>query len=200
MSHLVTSVNNIKSSSNSNIDLALSSLITASASDVLGIDASGDAKTLTPKSEVGEMGLSCIAQQGGWSGSATINDGFQLRMRGNSSLIEENTSLVTKHTQGGAAFLIGFTVQAGNYLFTLNNCVDTNGGGNCNAQVYDATNSAFVGPKVHFETGNFSTTLFYYASVASATRFELRALDVAGSCVFFNDVSMFSCTFNIFKV
>lgn len=201
MSHLLNSVNNVKSSADGNINLGLSSLITSpSDNDVLGIDGSGNSKKLTVGSQVGTMGLSYITISGGWGGSATITNGFQLRMRGASCTIKIDSSLVTAHTIGGPGFIIGWTVVPGNYLFILNNAIDTSPGGSCDAQIYNVTTASHVGPKVHYETGNFSTTLAYYASVTSNTRFEYRALNVSGTCTFFNDVSMFSCTFNIFKI
>ena len=201
MSHLLNSVNNVKSSADGNINLGLSSLISSpSDNDVLGIDASGNSKKLTAGSQVGTMALSYTTISGGWSGSATITNGFQLRMRSSSCQIYENTSLVTRHVAGGPGWLLGWTVAPGNYVFILNNAIDTRAGGSCDAQIYNVATASHVGPKVHYETGNFSTTLVYYASVTSSTRFEYRALNVSGTCTFFNDVSMFSCTFNIFKV
>jgi len=200
MSHLLNSVNNVKSSSDGNIDLGLSSLVTASSSnDLLGIDASGNAKKLSAGSKVGDMAMSYVVQSGGWSGNITITDGYQLRIRGNSCTIHSNGSLVTQHTVGSANFIIGWTVVPGNYLFILNNAIDTSAGGSCDSQIYNVATSSHVGPKVHYKTGNFSTTLVYYASVATSTRFEYRGLNVSGTCTFFDATSMFSCTIQIFK-
>ncbi len=75
----------------------------------------------------------------------------------------------------------------------------TAGGGDCNAQFYNATTANYVGPKIHFETGSFSNRLIYYTSIASNTKFEIRARDV-NSVGFFDSTSMFSCTLHIFKV
>lgn len=201
MSHLLNSVNNIKSGSAGNIDLTMASIVSSpSSTDVLGIDGSGNGVALSTGAQVGDLGLSYITASAGWSGTATVVDGFQLRMRGNSCAIEQDSSLVTTHSIGSANFIVGWTVVAGQYLFILNNAIDTSAGGDCNAQVYNVATSSHVGPKVHFETGNFSTTLTYYADVSSSTRFELRALDVNGTCTFFNNTSHFSCTISIFKV
>ena len=201
MSHLLNSVNNVKSSSDGNIDLGLSSLVTASSSnDLLGIDASGNAKKLSAGSKVGDMAMSYVVQSGGWSGNITITDGYQLRIRGNSCTIHNDASLVTQHTVGSANYIIGWTVVPGNYLFILNNAIDTSAGGSCDSQIYNVATSSHVGPKIHYETGNFSTTLVYYASVSTSTRFEYRVLNVSGTCTFFNATSMFSCTIQIFKI
>lgn len=201
MSYALNSVNNVAAGSNANVDLGLSTLIAAPNDfEVLGIDASGNAKALTGATQVGTMGLSYVTQSGGWGGTITITDGYQFRLRSASCQIEQDNSLVTRHTVGSAGFIIGWTVVTGNYLFILNHAVDTSAGGDCNAQLYNVATSAHVGPKIHFKTGNFSSTLTYYASVSSNTRFELRALDVNGTCTFLNSTSMFSCTINIFKV
>jgi len=203
MSHLLNSVNNVKSSTDGNINLGLSSLISSpSNTDVVGIDGTGNSKKLALGSEIGTMGLSYVTQSGGWGGGGSVNmtDGFQLRMRGSSCTIERDASLVTLHVAGGPDWLLGWTVAAGNYLFILNNAIDTSPGGTCDAQVYNVATSSHVGPKVHYETGNFSTTLVYYASVSTSTRFEYRVLNVSGTSRFFNPDSMFSCTFNIFKI
>jgi len=201
MSHLLNSVNNVKSSNDGNIDLGLSSLISSPSNrSVLGIDASGNSKKLRVGKETGTLALSYTTQSGGWTGSATITNGFQLRMRSSSCQVYEDTSLITRHVAGGPSWILGWTVVPGNYLFILNNAIDTSAGGSCDAQIYNVATASHVGPKVHYETGNFSTTLVYYASVTTSTRFEYRALNVSGTCTFFNAVSMFSCTFNIFKV
>jgi hypothetical protein len=203
MSHLLNSVNNVKSSTNGDINLGLSSLISSpSDTDVVGIDGSGNSKKLAVGTEIGTQGLSYVTQSGGWSGAGSVNmsNGFQLRMRGSSCTIITNTSLVTPHTAGGAGWIIGWTVVPGNYIFILNNAIDTSFAGSCDAQVYNVATSSHVGPKIHYEEGNFSTTLVYYASVSSNTRFEYRVLNVIGTSRFFGPDSMFSCTFNIFKV
>lgn len=201
MSYALNSVNNVAAGSNANVDLGLSTLIAAPNDfEVLGIDASGNAKALTGAIQVGTMGLSYVTQSAGWSGSTTITDGYQFRLRSASCQVEQDNSLVTRHLVGSAGFIIGWTVVTGNYLFILNHAVDTSAGGDCNSQLYNVATSSHVGPKIHFKTGNFSSTLTYYASVSSSTRFELRARDVNGTCTFLNSTSHFSCTIQIFKV
>jgi hypothetical protein len=200
MSHLLNSVNNVKSDTNGNIDVGLSSLISSpNDSSIIGIDASGNSKKLSAGTEVGELALSYVVESGGWTGSANITEGYQLLLRGSSCNIV-GSSYVTTHLAGGPGWIIGWTVAAGNYVFILNQAIDTNNGSSCNAQVYNATTSSYVGPKVHFETGNFSTTLIYYASVTSSTRFEFRARDVASTPTLFNATSMFACGIQLLKV
>lgn len=201
MSHLLNSVNTLKPSSIGNIDLTMGSIISSpSSTDILGVDGNGNAKKLSAGTKVGDQVLSYITDTGNWSGGSSLPEGYQLRLRGASCIINKDDSLVTRHVSGSASYIIGWTVAAGNYLFILNHAIDTNSGGNCNAQVYNVATSSYVGPKVHFEEGNFSTTLTYYASVGSSTRFELRARDVTGTCSFLNKTSHFSCTIQIFKV
>ena len=201
MTHILNSVNNVKPSSSGDITLGISSIITSPvSSDVLGIDASGNAKKLSTGTQVGDLVLSVIVQSGGWGGGTDYTEGRQTRIRGNSSQIEEDTSLVTQQTQGSANFITGWTLVAGNYLFILNQAIDTGAGGTCNTQLYDVTNSSYVGPKVRYETGRFSSTLTYYSSISSNTLYEYRARDVVGTCRFLNSVTMFSCTIQIFKV
>ena len=199
MSHLLNSVNNVKSSADGNVNLGLSSLISSpSNTDILGIDASGDAKKLSAGSSVGDIVLSYVTQQGGWGGSPTVTEGYNIFMRGSSCTIEEDATLVTKHTLSNS-FLTGWTLVAGNYLMMASWGFSTGGGGDCNAQFYDATAASYVGPKIHFETGNFSNRLIYYTSISSNTKFEIRARDV-NSVGFFDSTSMFACTLQIFKL
>jgi len=202
MSHNINSVNSIKTSSTSDIALTLSSIASSpSDRDVLCIDAAGDAKLIQPgKNQVGQLALSVITISGGWGGTAVLTDDTSLRIRGASALSKEDSSLVTKQTVGGAGFITGWTLVAGQYLFILNQAVDTNSGGSCNAQLYDVTNSQYIGPKVRFEEGRFSTTLVYYADISSNTLYEYRVRDVSGTCRLLNETTMFSCTIQIFKV
>ena len=201
MSHLLNSVNNVKSSSTGNIDLGLSSLISSpSDTDVLGIDASGNSKKLTVSSKVGNMAMSYIVQTGGWGGSGTITEGYNTYLRGSSCTIEQDTSLVTRHVAGSAQWLQGWTLVAGSYLMLASWGFSLSSGGNCNVQFYDATNSTYVGPKMHFIAGNFSNRLIYHTTISSSTRFEIRARDVVNNVNLFDATSMFSCTIQIFKV
>lgn len=201
MSHALNSVNSVKCNSNANIDIGLSTLISSpNASEVLGIDASGNAKALTGATKVGDLGVSYVVQSSGWGGSPAITEGYALLIRGGSSQIYRDTSLVTIHTIGSPQWLQGWTVAAGDYLFILNQAIDTGPGGDCNAQLYNVTTSAYVGPKVRFETGNFSRTLTYYASVTSSTKYEFRVRDLNGTVSFLNSTSMFSCTIQVFKL
>jgi hypothetical protein len=200
MSHLLNSVNNVKSSTDANINLGLSSLISSpSNDDIVGIDASGDAKKLSAGSSVGTPVLSYVTQLGGWGGSPTVTEGYNIFLRGASCTIEENSALVTKHTVGSPQWLSGWTLVAGNYLMLASWAFSTAGGGDCNAQFYNQTSSSYVGPKIHFETGSFSNRLIYYTSISSNTRFEIRARDV-NSVGFFDSTSMFACTIQIFKI
>ena len=200
MSHLLNTVNNVKSSSSGNIDLGLSSLISSpSNTNVLGIDASGDAKKLNVGAAVGDIVLSYVTQQAGWGGSPTVTDGFTTFLRSGSCKIEEDSTLVTKHTLGSAQWLNGWTLASGNYLMLASWAFSTASGGDCNAQFYNQTLSSYVGPKMHFEIGNFSNRLIYYTSISSSTRFEIRARDV-NSVGFLDSTSMFACTLQIFKI
>lgn len=200
MSHLLNSVNNVKSSASGNINLGLSSLISSpSDNNVLGIDASGNSKKLSVGAEVGTLVLSYVTQSGGWGGSPTVTEGYNVFMRGASCTIEENATLVTRHTLGSPNWLTGWTLVAGNYLMLASWGFSTSGGGDCNAQFYNVTAASYVGPKMHFETGNFSNRLIYYTSISSSTKFEIRARDV-NSVAFFDDTSMFACTLQIFKI
>ena len=201
MSHLLNSVNNVKSSASGNINLGLSSLISSpSNTDVLGIDASGNSKKLTVSSKVGNMAMSYIVQTGGWGGSGTITEGYNTYLRGSSCTIEQDTSLVTRHVAGSAQWLQGWTLVAGSYLMLASWGFSLSSGGNCNVQFYDATNSTYVGPKMHFIAGNFSNRLIYHTTISSSTRFEIRARDVVNNVNLFDATSMFSCTIQIFKV
>jgi len=200
MSHLLNSVNNVKSDTSANIDIGLSSLISSpNDSSIVGIDSSGNSKKLSVGTEVGELALSYVVQSGGWSGTANIIEGYQLTLRGSSCTIV-GSSYVTTHVITAPQWIIGWTVVAGNYVFILNQAIDTNNGSSCNAQVYNVTTSSHVGPKVHFETGNFSRTLVYYASVTTSTRFEFRARDVVGTPTLLNPTSMFACSIQLLKV
>jgi hypothetical protein len=201
MSHLLNSVNNVKSSASGNINLGLSSLISSpSNTDVLGIDGSGNSKKLTVSSKVGNMAMSYIVQTGGWGGSGTITEGYNTYLRGSSCTIEQDTSLVTRHVAGSAQWLQGWTLVAGSYLMLASWGFSLSSGGNCNVQFYDATNSTYVGPKMHFIAGNFSNRLIYHTTISSSTRFEIRARDVVNNVNLFDATSMFSCTIQIFKV
>jgi len=201
MSHLLNSVNNVKSNSNSNIDLRLSSLISSpSDKDVVGIDASGNSKKLAAGTQVGDLAMSYVVQSAGWNGSGTITEGYNTYLRGSSCTVEENTSIVTRHAAGGASWLQGWTLVAGNYLMLASWAFSLSSGGNCNVQFYNATSAAYVGPKMHFITGNFSNRLIYHASIAGSTRFELRARDVVNHVNLFDASSMFACTIQVFKV
>jgi hypothetical protein len=200
MSHLLNSVNNIKSSTDGNINLGLSSLISSpSNDDVVGINASGDSKKLSVGSSVGTPVLSYVTQSAGWGGSPVVTEGFTTFLRSISCEVEEDSALVTKHILGGAQWLNGWTLVAGNYLMLASWAFSTASGGDCNAQFYNQTLSSYVGPKMHFETGNFSNRLIYYTSISSSTRFEIRARDV-NSVGFFDSTSMFACTIHIFKI
>ena len=201
MSHLLNSVNNVKSSASGNINLGLSSLISSpSNTDVLGIDGSGNSKKLTVSSKVGDMAMSYVVQTGGWGGSGTITEGYNTYLRGSSCTIEQDTSLVTRHVAGSAQWLQGWTLVAGSYLMLASWGFSLSSGGNCNVQFYDATNSTYVGPKMHFIAGNFSNRLIYHTTISSSTRFEIRARDVVNNVNLFDATSMFSCTIQIFKV
>lgn len=200
MSHLLNSINNVKSSSTGNIDLGLSSLIgSPSNNNVLGIDGSGNSKKLSAGTEVGTFVLSYVIQSAGWGGTPTITDGFSTFLRSQSSTVEQDTSLVTRTIVGGALWLTGWTLVAGNYLMIASWAFDTTGGGDCNAQFYNVDSSSYVGPKMHFETGNFSNRLIYYTSISSSTKFEIRARDV-NSVGFLDATSLFACTLQIFKL
>ena len=201
MSHMLHKINDVKTEITNNVPLTLSNLTgSPTSTSVLGIDDSGTIKKLELGTQVGDLILSYITKSDGWGGSGTRTDGFQLRMRGNSSNIKENTSYVTRHLQGSANFLIGWTLESGNYLMILKNCIDTNSGGSCNAQIYNVNSSAHEGPKIHFSPGNFSSTLTHYVSISSATRYEFRLRDTVGTVRNFNDTAHYSCTFNIFKI
>jgi hypothetical protein len=200
MSYLFNTVNNVKSLSSGNIALGLSSLISSpSNTNVLGIDTSGNAKKLSSGAAIGDIVLSYVTNSAGWGGSPAITEGFQTFMRGASCTVEENSSLVTRVVAGGAQWFTGWTLVAGDYLMLASWAFSTAGGGDCNAQFYDATNSNYVGSKMHFETGNFSNRLIYYTSISSNTKFEIRARDV-NSVGFLDSTSMFACTLQIFKV
>ena len=201
MSHLLNSVNNVKSSASGNINLGLSSLISSpSNNDVLGIDGSGNSKKLAAGSKVGDMAMSYVVQTGGWGGSGTITDGYNTYLRGSSCTIEENSSLVTRHVAGGAQWLQGWTLVAGDYLMLASWGFSLSAGGNCNVQFYNATTSTYVSPKMHFITGNFSNRLIYHTSITGSTRFEIRARDVVNNVNLFDATSMFACTIQIFKL
>jgi|13_taG_2_1085334.scaffolds.fasta_scaffold00062_9 hypothetical protein len=201
MSHLLNSVNNVKSSSDGNINLGLSSLMSSpSDTDVVGIDGGGSSKKLAIGTNVGDLAMSYVVQSAGWAGSGTITEGYNTYLRGSSCTVEENTSIITRHAAGGASWLQGWTLVAGNYLMLASWGFSLSSGGNCNVQFYNATTAAYVGPKMHFITGNFSNRLIYHANISSSTRFELRARDVVNNVNLFDASSMFACTIQIFKV
>lgn len=202
MSHLLNSVNSIKVGSNSNVSLTAQSMTQTASSDQLwGIDSNGNSKKINGGTKVGDKAFSMITNSAGWGGSNTFVNGTQLQMRGNSCIIERDNSIVTSLYQvGGALWTRGFTVIPGKYIFIANQAADTSAGGSCDAQFYDATNSTYVGPKIHFETGNFSSTLIYYADVSSNTQFQIRVNNVSGTVTLLNNVSLFSCTFQVFKI
>lgn len=200
MSHLLNTVNNVKSSSSGNIDLGLSSLISSpSNTNVLGIDAIGDAKKLNVGAAVGDIVLSYVTQQDGWGGSPTITDGYKTFMRSASCTIIQDSTKVTRHTAGSPQWLLGWTLVPGNYLMMASWVFSTSSGGDCNAQFYNATSGNHVGPKIHFETGNFSNRLIFYTSISSNTMYEIRVRDV-NNVGFFDSTSMFASTLQIFKV
>jgi hypothetical protein len=198
MSYLFNSVNNVKASSNGNIDIGISSFLSSPLNDsILCIDESGNSKKLIPSSNVGNIAASAIEQPSTWGGSPTVTEGYNIFM-GYNSTIKTNSSFCTMHRLSNN-FITGWTLSAGNYLIIASWAFDTNAGGDCNAQFYNATAGNYVGPKIHFETGRFSNLLIYHANISSSTRFEIRARDV-NSVQFFDYTSQQTCILQVLKV
>ena len=199
MSHLLSTVNNVKASSTGNIDLPMSSIITApSNANIAGIDGNGDAKKLSAGAQVGNLATSCICPPSSWGGSPSVTEGYNIFLGGILKTLVTDSSLCTVHLHS-AGFVLGWTLVPGNYLMFASWAFGTSLGGDCNAQFYNATAGNYVGPKIHFETGRFSNRLIYHASVSSSTRFEIRARDVNG-VQFFDNISQTSCVLQVLEV
>ena len=198
MSYLLNTVNDIQASSSGNIDLELSSFLgSPSNQNVLCIDGSGNAKKLNGGAQVGSLATSAIEQPSTWGGSPAVTEGYNIFM-GYNSTIETDASFCTMHRLSNN-FITGWTIVPGNYLMMASWAFGTSGGGDCNAQFYNATTSSYVGPKIHFETGRFSNRLIYYTNVSTNTRFEIRARDVNG-VQFFDSTSQLTCVLQVLKI
>ena len=201
MSHSLITVNSVGADNTGNINLGLSSLITATTSnDIVAIDAAGNAKKLKTGFEVGNVCMSFVCQNGGWGGNPALSNGSNLVWRTASATVVNNASLITLQTAGSAGWLQSWTAAAGNYIFIINQAVDTAQGGECNLQVYNVTDAAHEGTKAHLKTGNFSTTLIHYVSISSSKQYQIRVRDLVGSIAFLNATALFSCTLQIIKI